>query len=446
MENKNVKTTTAVAKTAGAATAPATKTRRKPGQIDLPEGLTREALEAMTAQLKTPGDVHQLLAQLNRAVLERMLQEEMQQHLGGRAHGDKAEPEQTNRRNGTTSKTLRGELGHTTIQVPRDREGSFEPIIVEKHQRDIGPMEAKILSLYSKSMSCKDIQETLQELYGIEVSTEFISSVTDAVVEEVRRFQNRPLEAVYAVVYLDALYVSVREEGHVVKKAFYLALAINLEGRKEVLGIWSSKVEGAKFWLNVLTEMKNRGVQDILIACVDGLSGFPEAMERQQLPSSIEAAFPKTSIQQCVVHLVRNSLGYVARTNWDPVCKDLKEVYLAPTLAEAEANLNAFEAKWGSQYPMVGQLWRRAWERVTVCFAFPMPMRRVLYTTNAIESLNSVLRRAMRNRASFPSEEAALKVMYLALERHSKSWRYSIPEWAEAKNHFAILFGERMTA
>lgn len=191
MENKNVKTTTAVAKTAGAATAPATKTRRKPGQIDLPEGLTREALEAMTAQLKTPGDVHQLLAQLNRAVLERMLQEEMQQHLGGRAHGDKAEPEQTNRRNGTTSKTLRGELGHTTIQVPRDREGSFEPIIVEKHQRDIGPMEAKILSLYSKSMSCKDIQETLQELYGIEVSTEFISSVTDAVVEEVRRFQRR---------------------------------------------------------------------------------------------------------------------------------------------------------------------------------------------------------------------------------------------------------------
>lgn len=434
MENKNTRAAAAATKATDAAPA---KTRRKPGQIDLPEGLTREALEAMTAQLKTPGDVHQLLAQLNRAVLERMLQEEMQQHLGGRPHGDKATPEQTNRRNGTTSKTLRGELGHTTIQVPRDREGSFEPIIVEKHQRDIGPMEAKILSLYSKSMSCKDIQETLQELYGIEVSTEFISSVTDAVVEEVRRFQNRPLEAVYPVVYLDALYVPVREDGHVVKKAFYLALAINLEGRKEVLGIWSSKVEGAKFWLNVLTEIKNRGVEDILIACVDGLSGFPEA---------IEAAFPKTSIQQCVVHLVRNSLNYVARTNWDPVCKDLKEVYLAPTLAEAEANLNAFEAKWGSRYPMVGQLWRRAWERVIVCFAFPMPMRRVLYTTNAIESLNSVLRRAMRNRASFPSEEAALKVMYLALERHSKTWRYSIPEWAEAKNHFAILFEERMPA
>ncbi len=434
METKNTRAAAAATKATNATTI---KTRRKPGQIDLPQGLTREALEAMTATLKTPGDVHQLLAQLNQAVLERMLQEEMQQHLGGRSHGDKATPEQTNRRNGTTSKTLRGELGHTTIQVPRDREGSFEPIIVEKHQRDIGPMETKILSLYSKSMSCKDIQETLQELYGIEVSTEFISSVTDAVVEEVRRFQNRPLEAVYPVVYLDALYVPVREDGHVVKKAFYLALAINLEGRKEVLGIWSSKVEGAKFWLNVLTEIKNRGVQDILIACVDGLSGFPDA---------IAAAFPKTSIQQCVVHLVRNSLNYVARTNWDPVCKDLKEVYLAPTLAEAETNLNAFEAKWGSQYPMVGQLWRRAWERVTVCFAFPMPMRRVLYTTNAIESLNSVLRRAMRNRASFPSEEAALKVMYLALERHSKTWRYSIPEWAEAKNHFAILFEERMPA
>lgn len=411
--------------------------RRKPGQIDLPEGMTRESLEAMTEKLKTPQDVHELFAQLNKAVLERMLQAEMQQHLGGRASGQKAEPGLTNRRNGTSPKTLRGELGHTTIDVPRDRDGSFEPVVVPKHQRDIGPMEAKILALYAKGMSCRDIQETLQELYGIEVSGEFISSVTDAVLEEIRAFQSRRLDPVYPVVYLDALFASVRDDGHVQKKAFYLALGITCEGKKEVLGIWTAKTEGAKFWLHVLTELKNRGVEDILIACVDGLSGFPEA---------IEAAFPKTSVQQCVVHLVRNTLKYVARQHWEEVCKDLKAVYLAPTLEEAEAQLSALESKWGERYPMVGQLWRRAWERVTVCFAFPMPVRRMLYTTNAIESLNSVLRRAMRGRASFPSEDAALKVIFLALQRHGKTWVSGLPRWSEAKNHFAILFEGRMPA
>jgi putative transposase len=410
------------------------KTRRKSGHIDLPEGLTREALEAMTKQLKTPADVHALLANLNKAVLERMLQEEMQAHLGGRESGQKADEGETNRRNGTSSKTLRGELGNTTIDIPRDREATFKPIIIEKHQRDIGPMEEKILSLYAKGMSCRDVQETIAELYKIEVSTEFISSVTDAVLEEVKRFQSRPLERIYPVVYLDALYISVRENGHVQKKAFYLALGITVEGRKEVLGIWTSKNEGAKFWLHVLTEMKNRGVEDILIACVDGLSGFPEA---------IEAAFPRTSIQQCVVHLVRNSLKYVSHIHWEEVCRDLKAVYLAPTVAEAETFLSAFEDKW-TAYPMVARLWRNAWERVTVCFAFPMPVRRMLYTTNAIESLNAVLRRAMKNRSSFPSEEAAMKVLYLALERHSKSWVYSIKEWSTARNHFEIFFEGRM--
>jgi putative transposase len=411
--------------------------RRKPGQIDLPEGMTRETLEAMTANLKTPSDVHELFAQLNKAVLERILQAEMQQHLGGRANGERADEGQTNRRNGTSQKTLRGELGITRIEIPRDREGSFEPLIVEKHQRDIGPMEAKIIALYAKGMTCKDIQETLQELYGIEVSGEFISSVTDAVLEEVRAFQSRRLDPVYPVVYLDALFASVRDEGHVHKRAFYLALGITCEGKKEVLGIWSAKTEGAKFWLHVLTELKNRGVEDILIACTDGLSGFAEA---------IETAFPRTNIQQCVVHLVRSTLQYVARQSWDEICKDLRAIYLAPTLDEAEAQLSALEGKWGERYPMVPQLWRRSWERVTTCFAFPMPMRRILYTTNAIESLHSVLRRAMRSRASFPSEEAALKVIFLALQRHSRTWVHGLPHWSEAKNHFAILFEERMPA
>jgi len=414
---------------------PAARTRRRPGQIDLPEGINRETLDALTSHLKTAEDVSGLLAQLNKAVLERMLQAEMQEHLGGRASGERATLEQTNRRNGTSAKTVRGELGEVTLSIPRDRESSFEPVILPKHERSLGPMEAKILSLYSKSMSCKDIQETLLELYGIEVSTEFISNVTDAVSDEVKQFQSRPLESVYPIVYLDALFVPVREEGHVHKKAFYLALAITVEGKKEVLGIWTARTEGAKFWLHVLTDLKNRGVNDILIACVDGLTGFPEA---------IEAAFPKTSVQQCVVHLVRNSLKYVAKQHWDEVCKDLRMIYMAATIEEAKEYLSALREKWADRYPILPKLWESAWERVTVCFSFPLPIRRILYTTNAIESLHSVLRRAMRNRSSFVSEEAALKVMFLALSRHSKTWRYSIVEWSQAKNYMAILFEGRM--
>lgn len=376
---------------------------------------------------------HGLLKQLTKALLERAMQAELTEHLGYEKH-DPVGHHSGNSRNGKSRKKLKGDFGEMDLETPRDRNGTFEPRIVEKGQTRWRGFDAKILSMYARGMTTREIQGHLEEIYGVEVSPTLISNVTEAVQDEVQAWQNRPLAALYPIVFLDALYVRMREGGHVQNRAVYVAIGVTLEGQKEVLGLWTSAHEGAKFWLQVLTEMRNRGVADIFIACVDGLKGFPDA---------IECVFPRTQVQLCVVHLVRHTLNYVSWKQRKQVAADLRPVYTAPTAEEAGRRLDEFGARWDATHPAMSQVWRRNWERVTPFFAFPQDIRKVIYTTNAVESLNMALRKIIKTRGSFPNEEAALRLLYLALRNHSKKWSF-LQGWRDALNRFQILWPERM--
>lgn len=400
-------------------------------------GVSVELIDRLLARYKTPEDLlgeQGLLKQLTKVVVERALAAEMSAHLGHERHQPVVN-ESGNARNGRSQKIIRGEFGELPIAIPRDRQGSFEPRLIPKHQTQCAGFGDKILSLYARGMTVREIQGHLQEMYGTEVSPAFISSVTDAVMDEVKAWQSRPLEAVYPIVYLDCIHVKARDEGTVRAKAVYLALGITMAGEKALLGIWIAQTEGAKFWLQVVTELRNRGVQDIFIACVDGLKGFPEA---------IEAVFPRTAVQLCLVHMVRHSLHYVSWKFRKQVASDLKRIYHAATVAEVEQALTAFEQQWDATYAPISQSWRRHWPRLTPFFEYPPEIRKVIYTTNAIESLNMSLRKITKNRGSFPSDDALLKLFYLAIRNISRRWTLPIRDWKAALNRFAIQLGERM--
>ena len=401
------------------------------------KALPVDLIDRLLADYKKPEDLigqNGLLKQLTKAVVERALQAEMAEHLG---HGKNESVENVtgNTRNGRSRKTLKGDFGDLPIEIPRDRHGAFEPQLIPKHQTRWSGFDDKILSLYARGMTVREIQGHLEEMYGTEVSPTLISTVTDAVLDEVKAWQSRPLDALYPIVYLDCIHVKVRDGGSVRVKAVYLALGINLEGAKEILGLWISQTEGAKFWLQVVTELKNRGVADIFIACVDGLKGFPEA---------IEAVFPKTTVQLCIVHMVRHSLNYVGWNQRKAVAADLKQIYQSATAEEAERLLVEFEHKWDSAYPPISQSWRRNWPRLIPFFDYPPEIRKVIYTTNAIESLNMSLRKITKNRGSFPTDEALTKLFYLALRNIAKKWTMPIRDWKAALNRFTIQFEERM--
>jgi len=406
---------------------------QKPTEKELLDRL----LDQLLKDYKKPEDIlgeQGLLKRFSKAVLERALGAELTDHLGYEKH-DPAGYGSGNVRNGTTEKTLKGKNGEVTIDVPRDRNGTFEPQIVKKHQTRFDGFDEKILSMYARGMTTRDIQGHLEEIYGVEVSPTLISNVTDAVVEEVKTWQSRPLEAVYPILYLDALQVKIRDAGHVQNRAMYVAMGVKLDGDKEVLGLWAGQAEGAKFWLQVVTELKNRGVQDIFIACVDGLKGLPQA---------IETVFPQAQVQLCIVHLVRNCLNYVSWKERKTVAADLKPIYRAATSEDAWLQLEAFAEKWDDRYPNISQIWRRNWDQVTPFFAYPAEIRKVIYTTNAVESLNMSLRKVIKTRGSFPNEEAALKLLYLGLERVAKKWTRPVQDWKAALNRFAIVYQDRL--
>jgi putative transposase len=396
-----------------------------------------ELLSGLLANYKKPEDLigeNGLLKQLTKLLVERALDAELTEHLGHDRHAAVANAS-GNTRNGKSKKTLKGEFGELPIEVPRDRHGSFEPQLIPKHQTRWTGFDDKIISLYARGMTVREIQAHLQEMYGTEVSPSLISSVTDAVSEEVKAWQARPLDPIYPIVYLDCIHVKVRE-GAVRVKAVYLAIGITMQGNKEVLGLWLAQTEGAKFWLQVVTELRNRGVQDIFIACVDGLKGFPEA---------IEAVFPKTVVQLCIVHMVRHSLNYVSWKRRKEVAADLRHIYQAATAQEAEQRLGEFEARWDEEYLPIGQSWRRNWNRLIPFFDYPPEIRKVIYTTNAIESVNMSLRKLTKNRGSFPSDEALLKLFFLALRNISLKWSMPIRDWKAALTRFTIEFGDRLS-
>lgn len=393
--------------------------------------------DSLLASYKKPEDLigeNGLLKQLTKMLVERALEVEMTDHLGHAKSGDVTN-DTANTRNGHSGKTLKGDFGALPLDIPRDRQGTFEPQLVGKHQTRWTGFDDKIISLYARGLTVREIQSHLEEMYGTAVSPTLISHVTDAVSEDVKLWQARPLEAVYPILYLDCIHVKVRDSGAVRTKAVYLAIGVNMDGHKEVLGLWISQTEGAKFWLQVVTELKNRGVQDILIACVDGLKGFPDA---------IEAVYPQATVQLCIVHMVRNSLNFVPWKAQKEVAADLKLIYSAVTAEEAEHRLAEFEAKWDKQYQPISQSWRRNWARVVPFFDYPAEIRKVIYTTNAIESINMSLRKVIKTRSSFPTDEAVSKLFYLALNNISKKWTMPIRDWKAALNRFAIQFEDRM--
>jgi len=394
--------------------------------------ISDELIDEFLKQGRTAEDVNGLLQQITKAVLERALQGEMSEHLGYTKH-DPAGNNSGNSRNGATRKTLQGDFGEIDLETPRDRNGEFEPQLIKKNQTRWTGFDDKILSMYARGMTTREIQGHLEEMYQVQVSPSLISEVTDGVIEEARAWQNRPLEPFYGVVFLDALYVKMRYEGRVENRAVYVALGINLEGRKDVLGLWTSANEGAKFWLNVLTELRNRGVRDMYLVCVDGLKGFPQA---------IESLYPKSQVQLCIVHLMRASLNYVTWQDRKKVVADLKPIYKAATADEAERQLSEFEAKW-PKYPAISRLWRDQWERVIPFFAFPEEVRKVVYTTNAVESLHMSLRKIIKTRGSFPTEEAALKLLYLALTKVVAKWE-TVQHWKQMLNFLDTVCSDRI--
>ena len=393
-------------------------------QIDF-HGMTAEELAGENGLLK----------QLTRRFYSRALDAEMDEHLGYKKH-DNTGDNSGNSRNGYTTKTVITEDNDTIeIQVPRDRNSTFDPVIIPKHEKRTPLFNDQIISMYSFGMSTRDIQRHLQQVYGVEVSAETISNITESVMADVREWQNRPLEKTYPILFLDALRVNSRQDGKNINKALYVALAINWEGRKEVLGLWLADTEGAKFWMSVLTDIKNRGVEDILIACMDGLTGFPDA---------VKAVFPNTHIQHCIVHMIRNSTKFVSYKDLKAVCRDLKEIYSAINAESGHEALEEFGKKWNNKYPMIQVSWERNWNNLTEFFNYPKDIRRAIYTTNAIESLNFSLRKVTRNKSSFPDDNSIYKVMYLAIKNASARWTMPIKDWGLAVNQFAILFDGRV--
>ncbi len=400
--------------------------------------MNQDKIKALAAELakdlKTPEDLSAFSAHLKKMTVEAMLSAEMEAHLGYARHASKNR-HSANSRNGYTSKTLKGDHGEIIIDTPRDRDASFEPQIVSKGQTRITGMDDQILSLYAKGLSTRDIVDVFWDMYGAEVSAGLVSKVTDAVMEQVTEWQQRPLDAVYPIIYLDCIVLKIRQDKRVINKSVYLALGVNLEGRKELLGLWIAENEGSKFWLQVLTELKNRGVKQLLIACVDGLSGFPEA---------INTAFPDARVQLCIVHLVRNALKYVPWKDYKAVTADLKRIYQSATEQEALLELDRFEETWKTKYPQISKSWRAHWPNLITLFEFPGDIRKVIYTTNTIESLNSVIRKSVKTRKLFPSDDSATKVVFLAIQAASKKWTLPIRNWKVAMNHFMIVFEEQL--
>lgn len=400
--------------------------------------IKKEILDELIKDYKNPEDLlgeNGLLKQLTKALLERAMQAELTHELGFAKDDRQAIKETTNRRNGASTKTVKSKHGEIELQIPRDRESEFEPMIVKKHQRRFDGFDDLILSLYSRGLSTREIKSHIEEIYGVEVSPDLISSVTENITELVREWQTRPLDAVYPIIYLDALRVKIRIDGQVQNRCIYLAIGVNLEGKKEPLGLWSSENEGAKFWLSVLTELQNRGVGDIFIACVDGLKGFSEA---------IQSVFPETITQICIVHQIRNSLTYISYKDRKAVAADLKPIYTAVTEDEALFALEEFARKWNGKYPIIAKSWQANWQKINPMFQFPQEIRRAIYTTNVIESLNYSLRKITKTRAAFPTEEAAIKLLWLGLRNIEKKWTMPIQNWSLAMNQFAILFEGRM--
>lgn len=408
------------------------------------------ALEIAT-QATTLEELNGVMKTLMSSALERMLNTELEVHLGRRALGTaNGSPESgalpdremtstksgRNRRNGTSPKTLQGELGKLPLEIPRDRDGTFEPQLVAKHQRRLPGFDEKILALYAKGMTTRDIQELLKELYGVDVSPVLISEITADLDAEVKAWQTRRLDRVWPIVYLDGIIVHIRgESGHVGEHTMYVAIGVNLQGKKELLGLWLAETEGAKFWLSCLTDLKNRGLEDMFIVCVDGLTGFPEA---------IQTAYPQAKVQLCLVHLVRAALKYVTDRDSGPVVADLKKIYQAATVLEAEQELENFSQKWDEKYPTISKQWRLKWPHIVSMFEFPPPIRKAIYTTNTIESINSVIRKFTRNRKQYPNRDSAIKLVYMAIHEASKKWTMPIPGWKAALNHFALMFEDRM--
>ena len=387
----------------------------------------------LAASAGTVEDLNALMRGVMKAALERMLDAEMDHHLDAARTTTDAKP---NRRNGHSPKTVQGDLGPIPLDAPRDRDGTFEPRIVAKHQRRLAGFDEKILALYAKGMTTRDIQDLVKELYGVEVSPTLISQITADLDAEVTAWRTRRLDPVWPIVYLDGIVVHVRgESGRVSQHTMFVAMGVNLQGKKELLGLWLSETEGAKFWLSCLTDLKNRGVADLLIVCVDGLTGFPEA---------IRTAFPRATVQLCIVHLVRAALRYVADKDSRAVAADLKAMYTSATALEAEQALAKFAEVWGGAYPTVVKQWRAKWPDLAAMFEFPAPIRKAMYTTNAIESVNSVIRKFTRNRKQYPNAESAVKLVYLAIHEASQKWTMPITGWKAALNHFAIAFEGRI--
>jgi putative transposase len=401
---------------------------------ELPPELIDQILKAGYTGPDDFGGPDGFLHTLVSAVVNRALNAELDHHLGY-AKGEAAPEDQSNRRNGHSTKKLRGDLGPVEAQIPRDREGAFEPHLVKKHQRSMLGFDSKILAMYARGMSTRDIQNHMQEVYGLEVSPQLVSDVTEAVCDEVKAWQTRALEPVYLVVYLDALVVKIRDRGVVTNKSVYLAVGVLPDGTKDVLGMWIYNTEGAKFWLAILSELRQRGVRDILVICADGLKGLPEA---------VEASFPKAVFQTCIVHVVRASTRFVPWKNRRAVCADLRAIYTAANATDALAALEAFEARWGGRFPMIGASWRARWNEISPFLGFPPEIRRAIYTTNAIEALNRQVRKVIKTKGALPDDDAALKLIFLVLRNAKKSWGAASRDWTSALAQFAIIFGDRI--
>lgn len=407
-----------------------------------------ELAKELALQATTIDEVNGLLRSMMKSALERMLETELEVHLGRRSceaaavlssetsPGEVPKKKTPNRKNGHSRKTLRGEQGPLPLSTPRDRDGTFEPQLIGKHQRRLPGFDEKILALYAKGMTTRDIQELVKELYGVEISPTLVSEITADLDAEVKEWQTRRLDPVWPIVFLDGIVLHLRAEtGHVREHTMYVAIGVNFAGKKELIGLWLAETEGAKFWLSCLTDLQTRGLEDIFLVCVDGLSGFPEA---------IAAAYPKARVQLCVVHLVRAALRYVTDADSREVVADLKQIYTAATVLEAEENLTKFAAKWDEKYPTISKQWRAKWSHIVTMFDLPPSIRRATYTTNIIESINSVIRKFTKNRKQYPNRDSALKLIYMAIREAAKKWTMPIPKWKEALNHFAIMFEGRM--
>jgi len=394
----------------------------------------QELAKQLAKNLKTEDDLNEFTAELTKMAVEAALGAEMEEHLGYSKHAPEGRGS-GNSRNGVTTKKLRGNHGTVEIDTPRDRNGTYEPLLVKKNQTRLTQMDDQILALYAKGMSTREIVDTFKEMYGADVSPTLVSRVTEQVMETLVEWQHRPLSSLYPILYLDCLVLKIRNDGRVINKSVYLALGVNLDGHKELLGLWLAENEGSKFWLSILTELKTRGVEDILIACVDGLKSFPEA---------INAEYPDTQVQLCIVHMVRNSLRYVSYKDYKNVTADLKTIYQAVSETEAAHALEQFAEKWDEQYPAISKIWRRHWDNAAVLFQYPPEIRKAIYTTNAIESLNSVIRKATKNHKAFPSDDSALKVVFMAINQAAKKWTMPIRDWKKALNRFIVEFGDRV--